>query len=50
MFLYVYVAYLGTMRLPNPSYLQDAGSNQDAQGGRGGHQIGDMRLTVGVSY
>jgi hypothetical protein len=36
------------MRLPNPGYLQDAVSNQDARGG--GHQIGDMRLIGRVSY
>jgi hypothetical protein len=33
MFLYVYVAYAATMRLPNPSKLQDAAGNQDAHGG-----------------
>jgi hypothetical protein len=43
MFLHVYVAYVDTMRLPNPGQLQDAANNQDAHGG---HQIGDMSNRV----
>jgi hypothetical protein len=35
-FFLLYVAYAGTIWLPNPSYLQDAVDNQDGHGGSEG--------------
>jgi hypothetical protein len=46
MFLYVYVAYADTMRLPNLGYLKDVAGNYDAHGGASNRRHASNRVRL----